>query len=144
MKNRALVLIAIIILCCGCEETNFEPETYNFRFEQLPGCQTLVYNNLEKAGADSCFNYSFFEKLVVEFCVSGNCCPDSNHFAVESKALGDTITISVRDTAANLCRCNCNYIILTEFQNLTGDNYFVKCTDKESGRVLYLKEVKRR
>ncbi|MGK9475241.1 hypothetical protein [Melioribacter sp. OK-6-Me] len=147
MINRSLILISIIIASYGCEVSNTEPEAHNFRFEQLDGCQTLLYqNSLDKSTAakDSCFNYSFNENLVVEFCVRGNCCPDSNRFAVDGKVVGDTINIAVKDTAANLCRCICNYIILAEFQNLTGDEYFVKCIEKDSGKILYLREVKRR
>ncbi len=146
MKSWSLILISIIIVLYGCEVSNFEPEAHNFRFEQLAGCQTLVYqNNLDKSTTkDSCFNYSFTENLEVEFCVKGNCCPDSNRFAVDGKVVGDTIYIAVKDTAANLCRCICNYIILTEFQNLSGDEYYIKCLEKDSGKILYLKEVKRR
>ncbi len=109
---------------------------------QVPGCKK---NSLFKTGTtyiDSCFTYSFTEKLIIDFCVGGNCCPDSHRYSITSKVLSDSIIISVIDTAQNKCKCICNYIIHGEFESLQKDEYFVKCILNE--HPVYLKIVKRK
>ena len=110
---------------------------------QIAGCQGTRLS--KTAEIDSCFSYSFNENLILDFCAAGNCCPDKNRFLIDSKFIRDTIAITIVDTAHNLCRCNCNYIIHTEFQNLSINKYVVKCVEEESFQktLLYLKEVRR-
>ncbi len=143
MKNyiRTFVFIIsgiLIFNSCG-EETSPEIQTVLY---QIPGCKGNSLSKSFNAQIDSCFHYSFKEKLEIEFCVSGNCCPDENRFVTTSKILNDSITIAIKDTAENLCRCICNYIIHGEFESLPLDQYKVKCTDGE-GKVLYNEIVKR-
>jgi hypothetical protein len=76
---------------------------------------------------DSSFVYSFAEILVVDFAVPGNCCPDSDRFDVSHSLDGDTLLISVTDTADYGCRCTCNYFIHAEISDLTKDHYAIRC-----------------
>ena len=119
MKNyiRTFVFIIsgiLIFNSCG-EETSPEIKTMLY---QIPGCKGNSLSKSMNAQIDSCFHYSFTETLEIEFCVSGNCCPDENRFVTTSKILNDSITIAITDTAENLCRCICNYIIHGEFESL--------------------------
>jgi len=111
----------------------------------VPGCKS---NQLLKSGdtfGDSYFTYSFTDKLIVDFCVSGNCCPDENRFRTSSNILGDSIIVTVADTAQNLCKYICNYIIHGEFEQLPKDRYFIKCilADEENKQIICTEKVKR-
>lgn len=112
-------------------------------FNQIPGCQRQHLN--KSSLIDSCFSYLFNENLVVDFCVTGNCCPDKDRYIITSSIVEDSIFITVKDTAKNLCRCICNYIIHGEFQSLTKNNYIIKCIQKglPDKEVIYLKQVSR-
>ncbi len=86
-------------------------------------------HNLSKGSAlDSIFAYSFAGDLLIDFSVWSNCCPDSDRFTVSYRTGGDTIVISVVDTAAHFCRCVCPYIIHAEFGGLPEDHYVVCCS----------------
>lgn len=139
-----LIALSIIIILIGysCNDSPLTSQT-PLLLKQITGCQK--YNLNKSASLDSCFSYTFKTELNIEFCVSGNCCPDSNRYLLSSKILGDTIEIAVRDTAANLCRCICNYLIQARFQDLNSNHYFIKCIQEESinTKVLYFKEVNR-
>jgi hypothetical protein len=57
---------------------------------------------------------------------------------------GNSITIFVEDTAANLCKCNCNYLIHADFYNLDQHKYVVTCIRKyNAGKdsILYKETV---
>jgi hypothetical protein len=146
MKKRiifSLIFYVGIIISFSCDnELSSKVQTSIY---QVPGCKS---NSLFKTGIDnrdSCFTYSYTEKLTVDFCVDGNCCPDSNRYSISSKILRDSITITVADTAQNLCRCICNYIIHGEFESLPKDEYFIKCILKKEGNqeITYAQTVKR-
>lgn len=146
MKNYIRILVytisvLLIINSCG-EETSPEVKTVLY---QIPGCKGNSLSKSFNAQLDSCFHYSFAEKLEIEFCVSGNCCPDENRFVTTSKIVNDSIIIAVRDTAQHLCRCICNYIIHGEFESLPLNKYIVKCimNTENKNDVLYLMEVKK-
>ena len=92
---------------------------------QIGGCN---HNSLGKASFDdSCFVYSFDDTLKIDFCVVGNCCPDSNRFVADYKIKSDTLFVTVTDTSANLCHCNCNYTFHLEFSGLENDKYLFYC-----------------
>jgi hypothetical protein len=132
----------IILVGYSCNDDPLTSEN-NAILEQIAGCQN---NKLNKSvSGDSCFFYTFETELNLQFCVSGNCCPDSNRYTLSSKILRDTIEIAIKDTARNLCKCICQYFIHACFQDLNSDRYIIKCVQGESidKKVLYLKEVNR-
>ena len=97
-----------------------------FSSNQVSGCN----NNLGLAKTspnDSCFTYNFDETLKIDFCVFGNCCPDSKRFDANYTLSADTIFVEVIDTAANLCYCICNYTVHVELSGLQRDNYLFYC-----------------
>lgn len=142
INYEKLIIIFLFIIFVSCKESSVSSES-KVKIYQVPGCQHEIINILNKSIIDSCFNYTFFDKLEIDFCVKGNCCPDANRFLIRSNIFKDTITISVTDTAANLCKCICNYIIHGEFESLPFDSYFVKCIQKESNdsKILYSQKV---
>jgi hypothetical protein len=79
---------------------------------------------------DSCFSYQFHDVLTVDFCITANCCPDSNRFSLGRTIDDNAIIVTVEDTAANLCRCVCRHWIHAEFDDLAGDQYrFLVCVE---------------
>lgn len=100
---------------------------------------------LAKSNADSCFNYSFSQKLLLEFCVIGNCCPDSNRFIANYEIAHDTVKIFVQNAAPNLCRCVCKYLLHAEFSNLTFSSIVVNCFEIAEGKpqLLYNRRINR-
>ncbi len=120
------IIFIIVLYILSCSETT-EPQKadVNFVAYQIPGCNK---NALSKtANPDSCFNYSFDKTLKIDFCVTGNCCPDKNRFASSYKIKSDTIFVTVKDIEENNCRCMCNYTIHLELKNLENDNYVFYC-----------------
>ncbi len=109
-------LFCLLLFCTGCADST-EPDDGNTVFYQNPGCVNKA------AVLDSCFSYTFTDKLVVEFCVEGNCCPDSNRFIFTQDITADTINITVTDIEANLCRCFCNYLLHYESAGLPLNSY---------------------
>ncbi|MEG8947650.1 hypothetical protein [Rosettibacter firmus] len=135
------VFLLLIILITNCKESSVTPEI-GAKIYQLDGCRPI--NKLFKMDlSDSCFSYNFSDKLTIDFCVSANCCPDKNRFLIRNKIIKDTITITITDTAANLCRCICNYIIHGEFESLQNDSYYIKCIRTDSGdeKLLYFRKI---
>ncbi|MBA4406369.1 hypothetical protein C0389_03755 [bacterium] len=132
----------IILIGYSCNDDSLTSDN-NVLLEQIAGCQNHKLN--KSVSTDSCFTYTFRKELNLQFCISGNCCPDSNRYSLSSKILMDTIEIAVRDTARNLCRCICNYLINARFEGLNSDRYIIKCVREEFSvkEILYLKDVKR-
>lgn len=138
---RAFLILSLIMLFLRCESSLTESGKAGNLY-QITGCKS----HLQKSSVqDSCFNYSFGETLKLDFCASGNCCPDSNRFVITSKIYSDSIIITYKDTAANLCRCICNYYIHAEFENLSNNRYVIKCIriDSISSITTYLERVVR-
>jgi hypothetical protein len=105
---------------------------------QVNGCQG---GELSKAAiGDSSFTYQFDSDLILDFRVSANCCPDSNRFTLQQAIQNDSITITVLDTAANLCFCDCSYIIHAEFYDMPEDMYYVDVLAGD-GQLLHREEV---
>jgi hypothetical protein len=86
-----------------------------------------VIAKISTISSDSIFSYSFSQNLILDFSAIGNCCPDSNRFTVNYDIRSDTIVVTVIDTARNLCRCNCLYMIHIQLTDLLMDNYTVRC-----------------
>ncbi|MBM4172521.1 MAG: hypothetical protein FJ214_11685 [Ignavibacteria bacterium] len=120
--------LSFFIFSCSSEGLIDSGEEYiNFTAHQIPGCNRKIM--LEKSvQKDSCFSYTFRDTLKINFCVIGNCCPDSNRFLVDYKIKSDTINVIVNDIAPNLCRCICNYTIQTKITGLTKEKYLFICS----------------
>ena len=127
LTHKLLIAVQILFLIsCSKSSLTDNEEKVDFKSYQVAGCNNSV--SLEKiAFADSCFDYSFNDTLKIDFCVLGNCCPDSNRFAVDYNLHSDSISVSVVDTAANLCKCLCNYKIHLELTGLSKDKYLFSC-----------------
>ena len=105
MKTEAIVFILGfgILMAFSCKDRSTDPGDPPTSFKYLSskcGTQALA----KGTGLDSIFTYSFTDKLLVDFSVWANCCPDSNRFTVAYAMAADTIVISVADTARSLCR----------------------------------------
>jgi hypothetical protein len=82
----ALGVLAVFMFAC---ERSTEPDAPSVVAFQVPGCGA----NLVKASAsDSCFSYQFHDALIVDFCATANCCPDSNRFSLSK---GSPATLSL-------------------------------------------------
>lgn len=138
-----IVSLCVIIITYSCLDDPLTSQN-TVILQQIPGCQK---NKLDKlSSGDSCFSYTFGKNLDLQFCVSGNCCPDSNRYVLSSKFSYDTLEIAVKDTADNLCKCLCVYFIKAQFENLMKDRYIIKCVQEDiiDNKVLYLQEVIRK
>ena len=141
MKNLLLisVIASLIFLSCKNELVSSAVEVNIYQKGKCMG------SGLSKLTSDSCFSYSFKENLVIDFCVTGNCCPDSNRFITSNNISNDTIKIFIKDVAPNLCRCTCKYLIHGEFSNLTSKELVINCYqwDGAKQQILYIQRVKR-
>jgi hypothetical protein len=142
MNNRVVgrcTLCLTLLLVLSCNGTT-EPIPPGVVARQAPGCQLRG-----APGLDSCLSYEFHDALTVDFCADGNCCPDSNRFAFTTAFLRDTIQITIADTAAQLCRCTCSYILHVTFTDLPGDEYLFLCRreDYAGQALLYSLRVRR-
>ena len=124
MRLVLILLVFVYLTSCG-QSTSIEKEDPNFKAHQIPGCvQDLPKNS---PIFKSCFSYSFEDTLKVDLCLSSNCCPDSSRFDYSYLLSDDTIKVTVVDVAEHLCRCTCNYIILSEITGLEQDEYIFEC-----------------
>ncbi len=127
--NKPVLIAAIglmVLVCFSCteESTNSDTQaTLTFSYQSSKCLQGLPKRSL----FDSVFVYTFTDTLIMDFSVEANCCPDSDRFKVSWSIAGDTINVSVADTAQNGCRCNCPYMIHAAFGNLPNDHYVVRC-----------------
>lgn len=138
-KYFILIPICCLVFLSSCEDS--ASQEVQVSLFQAAGCKSNALSKISSIGIDSCFFYTFTQNLEIDFCLSGNCCPDKNRFATNHKIFADTIIITVKDTAPRLCHCICNYIIHGEFQNLARDKYFVKCIREEENLVIYEQSV---
>jgi hypothetical protein len=87
--------------------------------------------------SDSCFSYRFDEALLVDLCATGNCCPDAERFSIKQDIQNDTIVVTIADTAAQLCRCLCCYLLHFEFHDLQYSSYMFVCRREDySSRII--------
>lgn len=148
--DRSVLIMAvcsIVLLCFSCREKSANPGPEGPVSFSYQSGKCLGHDLPKSAVSDSSFNYSFSDKLVIDFSVTANCCPDSNRFTVSSFPGPDTIVVAVIDTAQNLCKCLCPYTIHAEFGNLTNDHYVICCTLGEpqgQGDRIYIVDVFRK
>ncbi|MEE9464528.1 MAG: hypothetical protein V3W14_02990 [Candidatus Neomarinimicrobiota bacterium] len=120
----SILLFSLISLFSSCEPTT-EPVPWegNYQLSESGGCkrQNLGLGTI----VDSCFVYQFDNNLILDFCVTANCCPDSNRFEFSQEVRDDSIIIVVDDIAEDLCFCVCPYVIRAEFYDLPKDMYYV-------------------
>lgn len=131
------LIYSIVLFLITCSGSVTEMENNDSFIYQIPGCQnqSLARTTME----DSCFTYEFKDKLIIDFCVVANCCPDTDRFSISSFVNDDTITVTVVDTAANLCDCVCEYIIHSEFDELFSNEIFFICYF--NNEILYQKSL---
>jgi hypothetical protein len=121
-----LIFVVHIFSCSDDSPTNTAEEKSGFVSYQIPGCN-FVFSFGKASSQDSCFSYSFHDTLKIAFCVVGNCCPDSDRFVTNYNINSDTLSVSVLDTAANLCDCIYPYTIQVEISGLLNDRYLFYC-----------------
>ncbi len=121
-----LLVVSFVVSCSNSNPTKVQEKQLEFSAQQVPGC--FSDSSLAKVlSNDSCFDYTFRDTLKIDFCVSGNCCPDSQRFVSDVKVKSDTIFVSVTDTARNLCYCKCKYKIHLEINGLSENQYLFYC-----------------
>lgn len=144
MKTELLIISLSFLFTAACERQTTPPMQNNANVKadlvQLDGCQR---GNLSKRSEeDSCFVWSFKgHDLTVNFCVTANCCPDSDRFMLDYNIEDNLIQVTVIDTAGNLCRCICPYLIHTEFTELPLDEYIYKVD--YNNQIIYNRQVSR-
>jgi hypothetical protein len=143
MKARIAVLILAWLACslmsCSHQSTNPGNQQAQGVIYQIRGCQSAF--SKAAAASDSCFSYQFEKTLRLEFCLTGNCCPDSNRFRLSGKIRNDTIFVVAADTAAQRCRCVCTYKIRAEFNEVPLNHYVFYCTREDySSRLVHYRE----
>jgi len=127
LKLLFLFLFAIITFSCSVDTLKSKSDAQNIDLNsyQIAGCTGSGL--LKVVSEDSCFTYLFQDTLELEFCVVGNCCPDSLRFISTINVNFDTIFASVVDTAANLCDCVCIYKVHLEISGLSEERYLFYC-----------------
>ena len=131
-----VLVISILFYVFSCttdNPTNQENEIITFSAYQVGGCNSTPLAKI--AVNDSCFSYSFNDTLKIDFCVTANCCPDSQRFLTDYYLKSDTIFVTVTDTSAELCDCICNYTIHLDLVGLSNTQYFFNCY--YNNRVVY-------
>jgi len=139
LRVGSIFISGLLTLSCSDKGTTPGDTQQANQLYQIPGCQRGAL--AKPTGGDSCFSYQFTADLLVDFCVTANCCPDSNRFGFVAKISRDTIVVAVRDTAAQECRCLCVYTIHCEFSDLPLNRYWFVCLFGDS--VKYAVEVLR-
>lgn len=143
MNSRTILILVIVLgFVISCGKTGIEPGATTMVAKQVGGCGGALGKS---AAGDSCISYIFKDILQVDFCMAGNCCPDSDRFSFTHKVSQDTILIVVSDTAAHLCRCSCAYLLHAEVYNLDRNEYVLICarTDYSSRYIFYSQHIQR-
>lgn len=122
----SIFVVLLIFWNCNDKSVNNDSET-SASYKQGKCGESFLKGNA--SGTDSVFSYSFDSKLVIDFSVNANCCPDSGRFSVTHLFASDTLTIVVADTAIKGCHCICPYMIEAEFGDLSDNSYLVICED---------------
>lgn len=144
--SHCYLLVSLFSIClgvfAGCNESVTSGENSKASIKQVGGSTSSALDKITKE-SDSCFSYYFHNDLIVDFCVSGNCCPDSNRFFSDYRISMDTITVTIADTAANLCKCICNYNIRAELEGLLLNRYLFKVEKQDSSyrQTLYSENI---
>jgi hypothetical protein len=117
MKKYLWIIISffsIVILNTGCDKA-VDGESSGIAAFQRSGCLAKT--------ADSCFSYTFGSVLATEFCVTANCCPETNRFIFEHDIISDTVNLYITDIEERLCRCVCSYNLHASFMDLVMNSY---------------------
>ncbi|UCD38293.1 MAG: hypothetical protein JSW54_02085 [Fidelibacterota bacterium] len=139
-RISTLLPLLLLGLFVACNNSSTESQEWDGQFQlaQVNGCQS---GSLGKASVgDSLFSYEFEDDLLIDFRVSGNCCPETDRFELSHAIVSKSITITVADTAADLCLCTCPYTIHTEFYDMPEDMYVVTVVT-DDGEVLHEEDV---
>jgi hypothetical protein len=131
-------LLCLLLSLLACSESSTKPKVESLVY-QVGRCDHNMI--LGSSAVDSCFAATFAQDLVVDFCLSANCCPDTSRFALMSVIRNDTIVIMATDTAQNLCHCLCEYTVRAEFHNPPLARYVVMCSYRDS--LYFLMTVER-
>jgi len=138
---RAALALSLLAIAFGCSDKSSDPGDTDGvnkgQIFQVPGC--AAEGLAKPSWEDSCFSYQFDTRLLIDFCVQANCCPDSNRFELSYAVLGDTIVVAAEDTAASLCDCICPYVIHLELHDLPLDHYVFAC-DYDVG-IVYEEDI---
>jgi hypothetical protein len=144
-KGGLFILLGVmsaVLATCTDKSSNPGGQQIYANLRQIGGCVSSALH--KSAASDSSFGYQFGDTLFVDFLLTGNCCPDSNRFALSYEVRGDTLLVAATDTAGNLCYCVCDYIVRAEFRNLPLDHYVFVCSrTDDSGKVYYREIVSR-
>ncbi|MEW6196745.1 MAG: hypothetical protein AB1521_16485 [Bacteroidota bacterium] len=130
-KLFVLLFSVVLVIFAGCSDSVTSDENSKASIKQVGGCTSAAFKK-DAGQTDSCFSYEFHNDLKVQFCAPGNCCPDSNRFTGEYRISTDTIVVTIEDTAANLCKCMCNYNIRAELEGLLLNRYLFKVEKQDS------------
>jgi len=129
MDSLKIFLVISIFFWVVCKDKSMEvgqTKIPSFSYK-TSHCLSSAIPQRTTVSSDSVFSYSFSDNLIMDFSSIGNCCPDSNRFVVGHEIRQDTIMITVADTAQNLCKCNCLYMIHTKVTGLLMNRYVVRC-----------------
>ena len=118
-----ITLTLTVIFSCNTAPTNND-DTSKGDIYQIPGCGNHTLAKSTFSPEDYSFVYQFDSKLIIEFVVMANCCPDSDRFDLSYNVNKDTIFVVVEDTARNLCYCTCPYTIHLEINNPLENHYY--------------------
>ena len=134
----AILFALTILFSCNTAPTNND-EKPKCRIYQIPGCGNHTLAKSALFPEDSCFVYQFDSKLIIEFCLTANCCPDSDRFEFDYEINKDSIFVTVEDTAGNLCYCICPYTIHMEINNPQENHYYFYCDYYD--KIIYTEEI---
>lgn len=137
MRTPLLFSLLMLWACEGEMGPGKVTEHPGVYVQQMPGCLANT-KMTQSVLSDTCFSYSFDDTLVMNFCFTGNCCPDTNRFTGSVVVAGNTINIAVIDTAEQLCRCICPYLVKFQISELNMSEYTVICSD---GNLNYSEKV---
>jgi hypothetical protein len=135
---RSIIVSVLLFLpYIGCDKSVTTENDPTPNLYQVSGCLNKSFDS------DSCFFYRFGRTLAVDFCVTGNCCPDHDRFVIQDSIYSDTVFVTLTDTAETLCRCYCVYNIHTDFHFLEGESYWfiVSQPDSSGMNILYSEKV---
>lgn len=124
-KLYYILILSFLISCAEKSTTESNNQESPKKLHQIDGCMSNLLKST--ASEDSIFNYAFDDSLIIDFCVSSNCCPENSRFNLSSDTQDNIISITIEDTAAHLCHCICPYFIHAEFTDLSLNQYIIAC-----------------
>ena len=147
MKEGLIFLLlcasGLFLSTCSDNSSNLSDKQPSDSVVQIPGCSS--HGLIRLSSSDTSFAWTFTDRLVIDFCLTGDCTPDSIRFATSHSISSDTIYVVSVDTATYNQKCICVFIIHGEFENLPLDYYVVICSRVDNGveTVSYNRDVYR-